>query len=204
MDMGMRNLDLYLGLESNVVYDVYDVVTGVCPIRQALVRDERFPKLYIMGASPERDKGDLTPLHMKVLCDKLKEQVDFVIIDAPSGRGDGLIMASAGADEAIIVSNPEYAAIRDSDIIDKSLLQLGITHRYLVINKFVSDLMDAGITPKMQAINSMMLAELIGVIPFDMDINVSTNIGEPIVLKYESNTKQIFKDIADRLLAAKF
>ena len=85
MDMGLRNLDLYLGLENNVVYDVYDVMSGVCRIRQALIRDRRFDNLYIMGSSPEREKGDLTPLHVKVLCDKLKQEFDYIIVDAPSG-----------------------------------------------------------------------------------------------------------------------
>ena len=114
MDMGLRNLDLYLGLENNVVFDVYDVVTGVCPIRQALIRDRRIDGLYMIGSSPERDKGDLTPLHIQVLCEKLKEQFDYIIIDSPSGIDDGLVLASAGADAAIIVTTPEYAALRDA------------------------------------------------------------------------------------------
>lgn len=204
MDMGMRNLDLYLGLENNVVYDVYDVVTGTCQIKQALVQDYRFPALYIIGASPERDKGDLTPLHMQVLCEKLKNIVDFVIIDAPSGRGDGLVMASAGADKAIIVSAPEYAALRDADIIDRTLMELGIGERYLVINKLIPEMMEKGIIPDLKSIDSMMLADLIGVIPFDVDINISTNTGEPMALVKGSYVKENFDNIASRVLMSDF
>ncbi|MEF9922202.1 MAG: AAA family ATPase, partial [Anaerovoracaceae bacterium] len=85
MDMGLRNLDLYFGLENNVVYDVFDVLTGICRIKQALIKDKRFENLYIMASAPKKDDGTLTPLHMKVLCEKLKEQFDFIIVDGPSG-----------------------------------------------------------------------------------------------------------------------
>ena len=98
------------GLENNVVYDVYDVLTGVCRIKQALIKDKRFEELYVMAASPSRDDGTLTPLHMQVLCEKLKNTYDYVIIDAPSGIDDGLVLSAAGTDEAIIVTMPEYSA----------------------------------------------------------------------------------------------
>ena len=139
MDMGQRNVDLYFGLENNVVYDAHDVMTGVCRIRQALIRDERFQKLYMMSASPVREDGTLTPLHAKVLCEKLREQFDYVIIDAPSGVDDGLVIASAGADAAIMVTTPEYASIRNADTVDRELVKMGIREHYLVINNLSSD-----------------------------------------------------------------
>ena len=101
MDMGLRNLDLYLGLESNVVYDVSDVMNGVCRIKQALIKDKSFPGLYLMAASPKRADGEITPLHMKVLCEKLRGQFDYIIVDGPAGIDDGLAVASAGADMAV-------------------------------------------------------------------------------------------------------
>ena len=162
MDMGLRNLDLYFGLENNVVFDVFDVMTGVCHIKQALVRDRRFDNLYIIGACPERDNGSITPLHVKVLCERLKQQFDYVIVDSPAGIDDGLVLASAGADAAIIVSTPEYAALRDADTLDRELRRLGI-------------------------------------IQFDMNINISTNLGEPIVLKKDSYISENFHEIARRL-----
>ncbi|MCI7326273.1 septum site-determining protein MinD [Hornefia butyriciproducens] len=200
MDMGLRNLDLYLGLENNVVFDVYDVVTGVCPIRQALIRDRRIDGLYMIGSSPERDKGDLTPLHIQVLCEKLKEQFDYIIIDSPSGIDDGLVLASAGADAAIIVTTPEYAALRDADAVDRELVRLGVKKRYLVLNKLIAEMMNSGYIPRLRVISSIMRAKLIGIIQFDMNINISTNLGQPIVLKKGTYIQQNFENICDRLI----
>jgi septum site-determining protein MinD len=199
MDMGLRNLDLYFGLESRVVYDVYDVMTGVCEIKQAMVRDRRFEELYIIGASPERDKGDLTPLHAKVLCEKLRERFDYVIIDSPSGIDDGLILASAGADEAIIVTIPEYAALRDADIVDRALQKLGIEHRYVILNKVIAEMMSAGYIPRLKEITNILRPELLGIIQFDENINISTNLGLPIVLKDGTYIRRNFDHITERL-----
>ena len=200
MDMGMRNVDLYCGLENNVVYDAYDVMTGVCKIKQALVKDSRFESLYIMGATPMRDDGTITPLHCKVLCEKLKEMFDIVIIDAPSGIDDGLVTASGGADAAIIVTTPEYAALRNADSVDRELLQLGIHERYVVVNRVIADLMRKGYTPKLDEITQMMRPELIGVIQSDRNINISTNLGVPIVIKPDTYIRKNFDQIARRLL----
>lgn len=199
MDMGLRNLDLYFGLENNVVFDVFDVMTGVCHIKQALVRDRRFDNLYIIGACPERDNGSITPLHVKVLCERLKQQFDYVIVDSPAGIDDGLVLASAGADAAIIVSTPEYAALRDADTLDRELRRLGIKRRYLVLNKLIAEMMNAGYIPKLRVIGNIMKAELLGIIQFDMNINISTNVGEPIVLKKDSYISENFHEIARRL-----
>ena len=200
MDMGLRNLDLYLGLENNVVYDVYDVMTGVCKIKQALVKDHRFDNLYIIGSSPEREKGDLTPLHVKVLCEKLKTDFDYIIVDAPSGIDDGMVLASAGADAAIIVATPEYAALRDADMVDRVILKMGIRNRYLIINKLSAPLMEAGCIPGLQEITHMIRAKLIGIIQFDTNINLSTNLGEPIVMIQNTYIQKNFNNIVDRLI----
>lgn len=200
MDMGQRNLDLYMGLENNIVFDVYDVMTGVCPIRQALVKDRRFDALYMIGASPVRDRGDLTPLHVQVLCERLREEFDYIIIDAPSGIDDSMVLAAAGADAAIIVTTPEYAALRDADMLDSELIKLGIYNRYLVINKLRAELMNAGILPKLRDIVQMMRPKLIGVIQYDDNINISTNVGVPIVLKQGTYINSNFLNIMDRLI----
>lgn len=201
MDLGLRNLDLYFGLENHVVYDVYDVMTGVCEIKQALIRDRRFEELYIIGASPERDKGDLTPLHSRVLCEKLCDRFDYVIIDAPSGIDDGLVVATAGADAAVIVTSPEYAALRDADILDREIMKLGIKERYVVVNKVIAELMSAGYNPRLREITAMLRPELIGIIQFDENINISTNLGLPIVLKPGTYIQENFRNIAARLKA---
>lgn len=200
MDMGQRNLDLYMGLENNIVFDVYDVMTGVCPIRQALVKDHRFESLYMIGASPVRDRGDLTPLHVQVLCERLREQFDYVIIDAPSGIDDSMVLAASGSDAAVIVSTPEYASLRDADMLDSELIKLGIYNRYLVINKLVAELMNQGILPKLREIVTMMRPKLIGVIQWDENINISTNVGVPIVMKKDTYINSNFVNIMERLM----
>lgn len=199
LDIGLRNLDLYMGLENNVVYDVYDVLTGVCRIKQALVKDKRFDDLYLMAASPSRDDGTLTPLHMKVLSEKLKNKFDYIIIDAPSGIDDGLTIASAGADCAVIVTNPEYSSLRDADALNRELLRLGVNRRYAVLNKVIAEMMTAGYAPKLNEIISMLNTELIGVIQFDENIQISTNLGVPIVLKDGTYIADNFMRIAKRI-----
>lgn len=199
MDMGMRNLDLYCGLENNVVYDVYDVLTGVCRIKQALIKDRRFKSLYLMAASPNRDDGSLTPLHMKVLCDKLRGMYDYIIIDAPSGIDDGLIMAAAGADDCILVTTPEYSSLRDADSLDRELLKLGISKRYLVLNKVIAEMMTAGYAPRLKDITAMLRPSLVGVIQMDENIHISTNLGVPIVLKDDTYIQKNFDNIVDRI-----
>lgn len=201
MDMGLRNLDLYFGLEDNVVYDVYDVLTGLCKIKQALIKDKRFDGLYVMASSPSRSDGCLTPLHMKVLSEKLKEQYDFVIIDGPSGIDDGLVLAAAGADEGIIVINPEYASMRDADNLDRQLRDLGIEKRFLVINNLEVDLMEEGYTPSLGEIMTNLSPTLAGVIQADQNIRISTNLGIPIVIKEGTYIEENFNRIADRILS---
>lgn len=200
LDLGLRNLDLYFGLENNVVYDVYDVLTGVCRIKQALIKDKRFEELYVMAASPSRDDGTLTPLHMKVLCEKLKNTYDYVIIDAPSGIDDGMVLSAAGADEAILVTTPEYSALRDADTLDRHLLQLGIKDRYVILNKVIAEMMSAGYAPRLREITAIMRPPLAGVIQFDENIQISTNLGVPIVLKKGTYIQENFDKIVDRIL----
>lgn len=198
-DLGLRNLDLYFGLENNVVYDVYDVLTGFCRIKQALIRDKRFESLYIMAASPEKNDGTLTPLHMKVLCDKLKNLYDYVIIDAPSGIDDGLVLASAGADEAVVITNPDYSALRDADYLDRELIKLGIEKRWLIVNKVVAEMIAKGYAPQLEEIISILKPELAGVIQFDRNIQISNNLGIPIVLKEGNYIEENFSKITDRI-----
>ncbi len=199
MDLGLRNLDLYLGVENNVVYDVYDVMTGVCRIKQAIIQDKRFENLHMMSASPNKEDGTLTPLHMKVLCGKLRDKYDYILIDAPSGIDDGVTIASAGADMAIIVTNPEYSAIRDADALDRELMKLGIQDRYVVLNKIVADLINMGYAPSLMEVTELLRPTLIGAIQFDENIQISTNLGIPIVLKENTYIKSNFDKIASRV-----
>jgi septum site-determining protein MinD len=200
MDMGMRNLDLYMGLENNVVYDVSDVVNGVCRIKQALIKDKRFAELYLMPSPPHRDDGTVTPLHMRVLCERLKERFDYILIDSPPGIDDGFVLAAAGADKAVILTLPEFAAVRDADMADTALMALGIRKRLCVVNKVVAELMGTGLVPSISEIAQMLKPEIAGFIQYDENIMVATNNGLPIVCKKVSYISENFRNIANRIM----
>ncbi|MFV0516471.1 MAG: septum site-determining protein MinD [Aminipila sp.] len=200
MDMGLRNLDLCLGLENKVVYDIADALTGLCRIKQALIKDRRFEDLYFISAAHHRDKGDLTPLHMKILCEKLKERFDYILVDAPAGIGDGLKLAAAGADMGIIVTSPEYVAIRDADTLDIVLKELGIKERMYILNKVKADLMSLGIVPSISEINDTLKLPMAGIIQYDDNIHIAANSGVPVVLKKGTYIEENFNNIVDRMI----
>lgn len=199
MDMGLRNLDLYLGLENRVVYDVNDVMNGLCRIRQAIIKDKAFPGLSFMAASPKRDEGDLTPFHVKVLCAKLMEKFDYVIMDAAAGIDDGLDMVLGGAQEIIVVTNPELSSIRDSELVTSVLRDKGIKDIYYVVNKIDVKLMNAGFAPSMDEVLRGIRSRVIGLIKYDENIHISTNLGIPAVFKENTYIAENFEKIACRL-----
>lgn len=200
MDLGLRNLDLYLGLESKVVYNVMDVLSGVCGIKKALVKDKRFKDLYLMPASPYRDDRDITPLHMKVLCEKLKAEFDYVIIDAPAGAGEGLDLAAAGADQAVIITEAEYASVRDADVVDIQLKKMGIEDVSCVVNKVNAELMAVGAVPSITDITRKLNMKMIGFIQYDDNVYIATNRGVPIVFKPGTYIEKNFSKILDRII----
>ncbi len=199
MDMGLRNLDLYLGLESNVVYDVSDVMNGVCRIKQALIKDKSFPGLYLMAASPKRADGEITPLHMKVLCEKLRGQFDYIIVDGPAGIDDGLAVASAGADMAVVVVSPDYAAARDGEMVRLVLKEMGIEKVGFIVNKLNMEMIRKGFAPDVSEIVRGFQRELLGVIQSDENISISTNLGVPVVFMRETYIADNFRKISRRI-----
>lgn len=201
MNMGLRNLDICLGLENRVVYDVADVLTGVCRIKQALIKDRRFPELYLMSAPQNKQKAEITPLHMKVLCNKLKRNFDFIIIDAPAGIGEDLAIAAAGADAAVIITVPEYAAVRDADMLDQVLIELGIKKRTYVINKVMANLIATGLVPSIADIAETMRPDMAGIIQYDENIHIAANNGLPIVYREGTYIEMNFKKILERIVA---
>jgi septum site-determining protein MinD len=200
MDMGLRNLDLYLGLENMVVYNVMDVISGVCKIKQALIRDKRFDELFLMAASPMKDLRDITPLHMQVLCEKLKEEFDYIILDAPAGIGEGLEVSASPADTAIIVTEPDNASVRDADIMDKLLKELGVPKRFCVLNKVNAELMAIGAVPGVLSIAKELRIEIAGIIQYDTNIIIANNRGIPIVVKQDSYIAENLNKIVERVL----
>lgn len=201
LDMGMRNLDIYLGMENKVVYNIMDVISGICRIKKAMIRVDGFDTLYFMAASPMRDDRDITPLHMKVLCDKLTRYFDYILIDCPAGIGDMLDVSMASADSVVIVTEPEAASLRDADVTDRYLRQNGVTDICVIINKVKVELMRAGLVPDLMTILNMFTDPVVGIIQDDDNIHISTNKGLPIVCKEGTYIEKNFQDIADKITA---
>lgn len=199
-NIGLRSLDICLGLEDRIVYDLTDVVTGTCRIKQALVKDRRFPDLYLMSAPQSKGKPTITPKDMTELCLELKKTYDYVLIDAPAGLDEGLLLSAAPADRAVIVTVPEINAIRDADLLDEMLNQMGIRNKSVVINKIMPALYQKGIVPDPSAISESLRLQISGLIPYDINIHISANIGVPIVLAKGSYIEQNFSAIANRIL----
>ena len=199
LDTGLRNLDLYLGLENSIVYDVNDVLTGVCRIKQALVKDKSFPGLFFMAASPQKPNGEITPLHIKVLCNKLKEKFDYIIIDSPAGIDDGMVVASGGVDIGVIVVNPEYASLRNAEIVKRTLEEQGVSNIAYVVNKINLELIESGRAPSFEEVTKNIREKIVGIIKEDENIHISTNLGIPIVVMAETYIAKSFEAMADRI-----
>ena len=198
-DIGLRNLDVIMGLENRIVYDIVDVVEDNCRLEQGLIRDKRFDNLFLLPAAQTRDKTAVTPHQMKELVTSLKEEMDYVLIDSPAGIEQGFKNSIAGADSAIIVTTPEVSAVRDADRIIGMLEAEGLDDPNVVVNRIVIDMVEKG---EMMDINDMieiLAIELLGVVPEDEKIVVSTNRGEPIVLSDSKKAGQAFNNIARRI-----
>ena len=200
MDMGLRNLDLYMGLENRVVYNVMDVLSGMCRIKQALIKDKKFDQLYLMAASPVKDGADITPLHMEILCEKLKKQFDYILIDSPAGIGDGFTVAASAADKAVIISEAETASVRDADMVDQALEKIGIKERYCVFNKIRGEMISMGVMPGISTLARGLKVPLVGAILYDDNIFLSANKGTPIVMKPGTYIQKNFLNILNRII----
>ena len=201
MDMGLRNMDLYLGMEDKVIYNLMDVLSGMCRINKAMIKVAGFESLYFMAASPRKEDRDITQLHMKVLCDKLKKIFDYIIIDCPAGTGEMLDVSMAPADKAVIVTEPEIAAVRDADITERYIIENGIADTRVVLNKVNVDLMNKGLLPDVNVVAEIFTGPLVGIIQDDDNIRISTNKGIPIVIKRGTYIEKNFKSIVSRIIS---
>ncbi|HSH05071.1 MAG TPA: septum site-determining protein MinD [Anaerolineae bacterium] len=200
-DIGLRNLDVVMGLENRIVYDLVDVVEGRCRLRQAMIKDKRMPNLHLIPAAQTRDKMAVNPSDMIVVCDQLREIVDFVIVDSPAGIERGFQNAIAPADTVLIVTNPEVSAVRDADRIIGMLEAEEKGPGKLVINRLKPTMVERGDMLSINDILEILAIELIGVIPEDETILISTNRGTPIALEDTNNNiaGQAFRNLALRV-----
>ncbi|MFX4302666.1 septum site-determining protein MinD [Alicyclobacillus tolerans] len=199
-DIGLRNLDVVLGLENRIVYDIVDVATGDCRLDQALIRDKRFDHLSLLPAAQTKDKSALTVDMMKSLVMKLKEDFDFVIIDCPAGIELGFRVAVSGADRAIVVTTPETPAVRDADRVIGLLENEGVLTPKLVVNRIRPQMVKRGEMLDIDEIVQVLAIDLLGIVPDDEAIISNANKGEPTVIKPDSKASMAYRNIARRML----
>jgi septum site-determining protein MinD len=201
-DIGLRNLDVVMGLENRIIYDLIDVAQGRCRLPQALVKDKRFDELYMLPAAQTKDKHDISPEQVKDIVLELKKDFDFVIIDCPAGIEQGFRNAVAGADRAIVVTTPENAAVRDADRIIGLLEQAQIPAR-LIINRIRPNMMKSGEMLDIDEICSVLAIDLLGIVPDDEKVIKAANSGEPTVMDPSSRAAIAYRNIARRILGDK-
>ena len=180
-DIGLRNLDVVMGLENRIVYNLVDVIEGQCRIKQALIKDKRNPNLYLLPSAQTKDKSAVSPEQMKKLADELKEEFDYIIMDCPAGIEQGFQNAIAGATRAIIVTTPEVSAVRDADRIIGLLEAADMKQKHLVVNRLRPDMVKRDDMLSSEDVVDILRVDLIGVVPDDENIVISTNKGEPLV-----------------------
>lgn len=198
-DIGLRNLDVVLGLENRIVYDVVDVIEGRCRLRQAMIRDKRLPELYLIPAAQTRDKTAISPSDMVRLCDELRSEVDWILIDSPAGIERGFKNAIAAADRVLVMTNPEVSAVRDADRVIGILEAEEKGPAALVINRLDPLMVRRGDMLSVEDVLDLLAVDLIGIIPEDENVIVASNKGQPLALEGKTKAGQAFQNIARRL-----
>lgn len=199
-DIGLRNLDVILGLENRIVYDLVNVIEGECRLKQALIRDKRVEGLYLLPAAQTRDKNAVAPDDMRKLVAMLKEEHDYVLIDCPAGIEQGFKNSIAGADRAIIVTTPEVSAIRDADRIIGMVEAHDLPEPELILNRYRPGMVARGDMMDREDILEILAIPLIGIVPDHQDVIISANRGVPIVFEDDSPIGAAFRRITRRVM----
>lgn len=199
-DIGLRNLDVVMGLENRIVYDIVDYVEEKCKLRQALIKDKRFDELYLLPAAQTRDKSAVNEEQMIELTNQLRDEFDYILVDCPAGIEQGFKNAIAGADRAIVVTTAEISAIRDADRIIGLLESSEIRNPELVINKIRPDMVRKGEMMDVDDIVDLLSIDLIGVVPDDEYIITQTNKGEPVIQNKKAPSGKAYIEIAKRVM----
>lgn len=198
-DIGLRNLDVVLGLENRIVYDLVHVVEGTCRLRQAMIKDKRMPELYLIPAAQTRDKSALSEDDLKQVCDELRSDFDWILIDSPAGIEGGFRNALAPADKVVIVTNPEVSAVRDADRIIGLVEAEEKGPAMLILNRVRADMVKRGDMLDTDDVLDILAVTLLGIIPEDEAVLVGSNRGVPVALNGKSSVGQAYRDVAGRL-----
>jgi len=198
-DIGLRNLDVVMGLENRIVYDIVDIVEGRCRTRQAMIRDKRQPELFLIPAAQTRDKNAVSPSDMIRLCDELRSEVDWILIDSPAGIERGFRNSIAAADRILIVTNPEMSAVRDADRVIGLLEAEQKNPPSLIINRINPSLVKRGDMLSVDDVYDLLRIDLIGIVPEDESVIMASNKGAPLTMEAKTKAGQAFRNISRRL-----
>ncbi|MGI6094344.1 MAG: septum site-determining protein MinD [Lachnospiraceae bacterium] len=198
-DIGLRNLDVVLGLENRIVYNLIDVIEGNCRLKQALIKDKQMNNLFLLPSAQTRDKNAVTPEQMIKLTQELEEEFDYILLDCPAGIEQGFKNAVAGAGKAIVVTTPEVSAIRDADRIIGLLEAGGMSDIQLIVNKIRMDMVDRGEMMSVEDVTDILAVPLLGAVPDDEKVVIATNQGEPLCGS-DNLSGQAFYNICRRLV----
>ena len=198
-DTGLRNLDLLLGLENRIMYDLVDVTEGRVPYQKALVRHKKHDTLFLLPTSQVKDKSAVNPEQLVALCEELKKEFDYILIDCPAGIEQGFQTAIAAADVAIVVTMPEISAVRDADKIIGELGRADKENIKLIVNRIRPQMVESGDMLDMADIDDILSIECIGQVPDDIKVVTSTNKGEPCIAMKDSLAGQAYRNIVGRI-----
>jgi len=199
-DIGLRNLDVVMGLENRIVYDLVDIIEGRCRLRQAMIKHKQFPELSLLPAAQTRDKTSISPADMIHLTDKLRNEFDFILVDSPAGIERGFRNALAPADEVLIITNPEVSAVRDADRIIGLIEAEKKGPGRLILNRLNPELVKKGEMLSANDVTDILSIEIIGIVPEDEHVIPASNSGVPVTLNENSKAGVSFRNIARRLI----
>lgn len=198
-DIGLRNLDVILGLENRIVYDLVDVIEGRCRLKQAMIRDKKLPDLYLIPAAQTRDKSAVSASDMTRVVKDLRSDFDFVLIDSPAGIERGFRNAIAAADRVLVITNPEVSAVRDADRVIGILEAEDKGPAALILNRLNPALVKSKDMLSPEDVLDLLAIELIGIVPEDENVVIASNRGAPVAHDVKSRAGQAFRNIAKRL-----
>ncbi len=201
LNFGLRNTDIYLGLEDKVIFDLGDIFTGVCKVEKAIVKaDPQYGELYLLESTQNKIIKGISEGHIKALINQLKKDFDYVVIDSPSSVGANLNQVASGADSAVLLVTPDPLSLRNSDAVDRRLKSLGVLSRCFVINMVHFDLESNEYAPSIDDMMKIFTIPMAGIIPYDESIQIGNNIGRPVFADEHSYISKNVDEIVNRML----